>query len=873
MTLGAGLVLSGCGDDDTATTPAPAPPPPPPPAPEPEPEPEPPQAPATPTGFHVDTTQTSLTWHWNAVEGAIGYAVQVSTDEMFDDTDTISPTAETSFTVADLPPQTTLYARVAAAAGTLEAPVLSAWTTHVTGTTDMPPPPPPPPMAPATPTGLMAEEGEGSITWMWDAVEGADGYAVQVSMDEMFDDMDETTYTMETMHTVSDLGYGETRFARVASTSGEGEDMLMSMFTTHVTGMSMAEPPPPPPPAPDPVMVTFSLSEDADSPHFLVADDDDDEATAMASVNEEIMVNSNADAIITPMFVEGANGVSVMAGDNMPFGRVSWSLMQSAVLSDGATFMVQRAVIGANQMEDSGDVAYVTCGPFECADGMDAPELRIGNSAVCTAWDPMVEIQVGKVDNDVVDLATPTSAETKGNDGIDLGIVTSSSIEMTVTHIFSGVAKGANSETKTTAEKGSNKALTMKAIGDAIRVDGDDAFTPDTTETEYVACDNSYDAGSITDRPKGCFRLIGPGTLGRDSKTNAPNGADYLSGYSLKLTPSGAGVTWGRVEWEEDPFEDLTCSSTTIMVADEVDICDMFEDEVDYAIGTDGWSPEVVFAPNATVATNYEAVMWRASAQRSGKNTGGGDAGDQPVATKGKYFKTLWFDDDLDGKISNKNSRRPTVDGTPGGTASATRHDLYNQNAGSDNANIEMIWEHLTDRDGDLTAGDLGKADLLSDEDVLKTEDDETTLLVEACPDNTKWDPDDADDTTPCKSTDDGTTSDTDHAQGTAKATHPDGKADNYPAGTAAFSDFRECSEDDGGDDDDGSICDAEWVRDAEVLFADGTFGCTTTRMVTITCEWDADGGMAQGRNALPDSFVGAGANSNKGFFLKCEAE
>ena len=85
--------------------------------------------------------------------------------------------------------------------------------------------------------------------------------------------------------------------------------------------------------------------------------------------------------------------------------------------------------------------------------------------------------------------------------------------------------------------------------------------------------------------------------------------------------------------------------------------------------------------------------------------------------------------------------------------------------------------------------------------------------------------------------------------------------------------DFYECSEDDGGDDDDGSICDATWVRDAEVLFADGTFGCTTTRMVTITCEWDADGGMAQGRNALPDSFIGAGATSNKSNFLKCEAE
>ena len=76
--------------------------------------------------------------------------------------------------------------------------------------------------------------------------------------------------------------------------------------------------------------------------------------------------------------------------------------------------MVQRTTVGANQeMEPSGDVAYVTCGPFECADGMDAPELSIENSAMCTAWDPTVEIQVGEIDNDVVDRAdtedTPTT--------------------------------------------------------------------------------------------------------------------------------------------------------------------------------------------------------------------------------------------------------------------------------------------------------------------------------------------------------------------------------------------------------------------------------------------------------------------------------
>ena len=116
MTLGAGLVLTGCGDDDTATTPAPAPPPPPPPAPEPEPE---PMAPATPTGLHVDeTTENSITWHWTASEGAVGYVVQASMDEMFDDTDTVTfdgvPfTTATEYTATDLEPETTVHLRVA----------------------------------------------------------------------------------------------------------------------------------------------------------------------------------------------------------------------------------------------------------------------------------------------------------------------------------------------------------------------------------------------------------------------------------------------------------------------------------------------------------------------------------------------------------------------------------------------------------------------------------------------------------------------------------------------------------------------------------------------------------------------------------------
>ena len=893
MFVGAGLVLSGCGDDDTATTPAPAPPPPPP-APEPEPEPPAPEAPATPTGLMVSaTTETSITWTWDAVEGAIGYAVQVSADEMFDATDTIHPSAEATFTASPLPPETSVFVRVAAAGGTLEAPLLSAWTTHVTGMSAMPPPPPPAPMAPATPTGLMAESGEGSISWSWEAVEGADGYAVQVSMDEMFDDADETTYTTETTHGVADLGYGETRFARVASTSGTGDDMLTSMWTTHTTGMSAAAPPPPPapeapaaptgltaesgegsitwswdavegadgyavqvsmdemfddadattqttetthsvadlgyaatrfarvastsgtgddmlmsawtthltgisamapPPVPDPVEVTFSLSEDADSPAFMVADADDDEATAKASVNTEIVVTSNTSAVITPMFVDGANGVSVNEGDNMPFGRVSWSLLQSAVLGDGATFMVQRATIGANQeMEPSGDVAYLTCGPFTCQDGTDPPEISIANSSVCNAWDPTVEIQVGKIDNDVI--FEDGETDDTGNDGVDVGIVTSSTTAMKVKHVFSGVANGKNTSVTTDAAKGSDKTLAMKAVDGVIVVDDAD--------NNVVACDNTYQEGrDALFEPEGCFRLIGPGP-----GDNAP---DYLAGYSLELSPQGAGVTWGRVDWDDDPFEDLTCDSMTMMVADHVDICTMFDAEVDYAIG-DGWSPEVVFNDDDQI------VMWRAPAENSGTNA---------ATTTGKFFKTLWFDDNLNGKIKNDGGADRAGTVGQGDTANAM-HDLYNQNV--DDGNIEMIWEFLTDEDGDPNAGDLGKVDMVS------PDDDETAVDESAADDN---------------------------------AVHPDGNADNYTG--AAFADIRKCSEADGGDDDDGSICDAVWTRDAEVLFADGTFGCTTTRTVSITCTWDADGGMADGRNALPQAFD---PDTNLGNFLNCEAE
>ena len=133
-------------------------------------------------------------------------------------------------------------------------------------------------------------------------------------------------------------------------------------------------------------MVTFSLSEDAKNQNFMMADDGDDKATAMAKVNTAIMVESNLTAIITPMFVEGAAGVTVMAVvDNMRC-RPMWTgagsrPMWSAI---GATFMVQRATVGA-QPGDRADRATWPMSPavaFECADGHG----RSGGHDRATPW-------------------------------------------------------------------------------------------------------------------------------------------------------------------------------------------------------------------------------------------------------------------------------------------------------------------------------------------------------------------------------------------------------------------------------------------------------------------------------------------------------
>ena len=188
---------------------------------------------ATPTGLHVSATTTgSVTWSWDPVGGADGYQVQYSRNDAFTATDPITDLAAAvlSFRIEELQPGTSHYLRVRAfveAGGTQRG---SPWSEHVTGMTDGPPP---------APTGLrVAATTADSITWTWNAVEGAFGYAVQVSADEVFDNSDEVHGIVETSLTVTSLPPGTTVHVRVAAAAGAPAAPILGAWTAPVTGTS-----------------------------------------------------------------------------------------------------------------------------------------------------------------------------------------------------------------------------------------------------------------------------------------------------------------------------------------------------------------------------------------------------------------------------------------------------------------------------------------------------------------------------------------------------------------------------------------------------------------------------------------------------------
>ena len=180
LLLGAGMMISACGDEEvpTPTTPAPTPAPTPTPTPTPEPTPE-PTGPATPTGLRISASGANfLEWTWTAVEGVLGYQGQFSTDAVFADNDQtfliIAP--QTSHRASNLSANTSGHFRVRSGTGSLTALTYSEWTDGVTGTTSAPPPAVPL----SAPTGLRTGSATTTtVTLTWSSVDDADSYDVE----------------------------------------------------------------------------------------------------------------------------------------------------------------------------------------------------------------------------------------------------------------------------------------------------------------------------------------------------------------------------------------------------------------------------------------------------------------------------------------------------------------------------------------------------------------------------------------------------------------------------------------------------------------------------------------------------------------------
>ena len=790
-------------------------------------------APDTPTMLQVsEVGEDFIVWTWEAVDNADGYLVQSSMDEGFADAEEMMVT-ETSYRAGDLAPETTVYLRVRAVRGEGDSRLMSDWTIHRTGTSDRPVPP----TAPAAPTGLMvsSETGQNFIEWTWEAVEGADGYMVQFSTDEVFTDDDETTVVAEgTTHRV-EVAPGTTGYLRVQAFTGEGDSRLMSDWTTHVTGTSEAAPV-----VVTPVEVTFSVMDDAKEPYPMVPDDSDDEEKAMASVNAELVVNSNADALITPMFVDGAAAVRVTSGDQEPFALVDWNAMQSKVVSDGVTFRIQRVTVGANQeMTPTGDMAHVTCGPFECVEGMDAPAISIDNSVACEGWDPTLTLEIGRVDNDSGADAIASSVlaaavldgradhddnETgSGNDvrdGYDLGWVYSSSQAMNVTHSF-----GTHSQvTVKNVAKGTSKSMGPSAIDNIVMVSVEDDADTSSTDEEVRPCEpaSGYGTGSNQLRePRNCFRVY--------------TGNDYYSNYEVTLAPRGAGVSWGEISW--DAFDDLTCDSVSYMAADMMDVCDLFEEEVDAAHGTTKVEAVPYVASNQVVLS---ATTTAVRLQLVGLDL-------QLASATPKRYTALWYHD--------------------GGTPLSGRTDADYRNLYAFSASEVVNDRHFA---GIITKRNEGKTPIISNDSTTRTHDSVWVPVlsnygVPLYGDLGKVDTENLD-------------ADGDVVSG---ASGGNDAPDNF------HTTREKCTADDGGIKQtpgglNSTLCDANDVEldPATVVFTDkiggatSAYACVVEKTYTVTCDWDASGGIGAGRTEAADGLGAAGGADASGSkidsFLKC---
>ena len=142
-----------------------------------------------------------------------------------------------SYTRENLDAGTTHYLRVRSFIVVMETRYESAWSSHVTGMTDLPRLP--------VPTGLTVDADatdHDSIRWEWVAVAGVDSYDAQFSTSQTFVDTDQIFNTDKTSHVVHQLDPETNGYLRVRSVVGTGSDARRSEWSDTSTGTTTGPP-------------------------------------------------------------------------------------------------------------------------------------------------------------------------------------------------------------------------------------------------------------------------------------------------------------------------------------------------------------------------------------------------------------------------------------------------------------------------------------------------------------------------------------------------------------------------------------------------------------------------------------------------------
>ena len=348
------------------------------------PEPE-PGAFGTPGGLRVASTGPDfIEWSWEPVEDATSYTLQidVSTPYTFSPPSASRNTTDTSLRV-ELRPETVAYGRVRANAGTRAAPIRSDWSEPVSGTSGAAG------LVLGVPEPEVLSTTTDSIAWVWEPVEDATSYTVQVDITPPYNFTPPSAIS-EVSRPIPRPGYAlsppgfrldvrplTTAYIRVRVNAGTRAAPIRGDWSEPVMGISKAAlslSMTPPQAGADP---------DCSGQAFCPDNKPDTDPTATASPNPRMLVSflgGNNRVAFWAAWIESepspsnpdggpAHRIDLNRGDNTPFVSTDWPILRSKLADEGAVFVFHE--LDGDSDPEIGPPLYITCSISRCS----APSL------------------------------------------------------------------------------------------------------------------------------------------------------------------------------------------------------------------------------------------------------------------------------------------------------------------------------------------------------------------------------------------------------------------------------------------------------------------------------------------------------------------